>query len=164
MVLEEASVLAVAAEVSLQVDGSNIIQAPRERVWALLQDPAVLARCVPGMQELLPDGQGGYTALMNVAVGPVKGTFKGKVKISDEVPPERMTLSVEAKAPTGVVTAVGQLNLSELEDGSTRVDWAGEPKLMGMIASLAGRLIGGISKQQADIFFSRLNTEAQQPV
>ena len=151
----------IAREAIVQVEGSNVIQAARQHVWDLLQDPAVLARCVPGMQELVPDGQGGYAALMHVAVGPVKGTFKGKVKITGQVPPERMTLQVEAKSPTGVVTATGELRLSELSASSTQVDWAGEPKLMGMIASLAGRLIGGISKQQAEIFFTRLGQEAQ---
>lgn len=146
----------------MQVDGSNVIQAPRDRVWELLQDPDVLARCVPGVQEMTPDGQGGYTAVLNVAVGPVKGKFKAKVKISDQVPPESMKLTIEAKAPTGIVNAVGVLKLIDQGD-STRVDWSGEPKMMGMIASLAGRLIGGISKQQADVFFSRVEQEAQKP-
>ena len=147
----------------MQVDGSNVIQAPRDRVWALLQDPDVLARCVPGVQEMLPDGPDSYTAILNVAVGPVKGKFKAKVKISNQVPPQSMTLQIEAKAPTGIVNAVGQLVLVE-QGESTLVQWSGEPKLMGMIASLAGRLIGGISKSQADVFFSNLEKEAQNPV
>ncbi|WP_310583580.1 carbon monoxide dehydrogenase subunit G [Deinococcus sp.] len=147
----------------MQVDGSNVIQAPRDRVWALLQDPEVLARCVPGVQEMLPDGPDSYTAILNVAVGPVKGKFKAKVKISNQVPPQSMTLQIEAKAPTGIVNAVGQLVLVE-QGESTLVQWSGEPKLMGMIASLAGRLIGGISKSQADVFFSNLEKEAQNPV
>ena len=147
----------------MQVDGSNVIQAPRDRVWALLQDPAVLARCVPGVQEMLPDGPDSYTAILNVAVGPVKGKFKAKVKISNQVPPQSMTLQIEAKAPTGIVNAVGQLVLVE-QGESTLVQWSGEPKLMGMIASLAGRLIGGISKSQADVFFGNLEKEAQNPV
>ena len=147
----------------MQVDGSNVIQAPRDRVWALLQDPDVLARCVPGVQEMLPDGPDSYTAILNVAVGPVKGKFKAKVKISNQVPPQSMTLQIEAKAPTGIVNAVGQLVLVE-QGESTLVQWSGEPKLMGMIASLAGRLIGGISKSQADVFFGNLEKEAQNPV
>ena len=147
----------------MQVDGSNVIQAPRDRVWALLQDPEVLARCVPGVQEMLPDGPDSYTAILNVAVGPVKGKFKAKVKISNQVPPQSMTLQIEAKAPTGIVNAVGQLVLVE-QGESTLVQWSGEPKLMGMIASLAGRLIGGISKSQADVFFGNLEKEAQNPV
>ena len=147
----------------MQVDGSNVIQAPRDRVWALLQDPDVLARCVPGVQEMLPDGPDSYTAILNVVVGPVKGKFKAKVKISNQVPPQSMTLQIEAKAPTGIVNAVGQLVLVE-QGESTLVQWSGEPKLMGMIASLAGRLIGGISKSQADVFFGNLEKEAQNPV
>jgi uncharacterized protein len=147
----------------LQVDGSNVIQAPRERVWTLLQNPDVLARCVPGVQEMVPDGQDSYTAVLNVAVGPVKGKFKAKVKITNQVPPESMTLSIEAKAPTGIVNAVGVLKLVD-QGESTLVEWSGEPKLMGMIASLAGRLIGGISKSQADIFFGNLEQEALKPV
>ena len=147
----------------MQVDGSNVIQAPRDRVWALLQDPDVLARCVPGVQEMLPDGPDSYTAILNVAVGPVKGKFKAKVKISNQVPPQSMTLQIEAKAPTGIVNAVGQLVLVE-QGESTLVQWSGEPKLMGKIASLAGRLIGGISKSQADVFFGNLEKEAQNPV
>jgi uncharacterized protein len=145
------------------VEGSNVIQAPRARVWALLQDPDVLARCVPGVQEMTPDGPDSYTALLNVAVGPVKGKFKAKVKLSNQVPPESMTLQVEAKAPTGMVNAIGVLTLVD-QGETTLVQWSGEPKLMGMIASLAGRLIGGISKQQADLFFANLETEAQKPV
>lgn len=147
----------------MQVDGSNVIQAPRDRVWALLQDPEVLARCVPGVQEMLPDGPDSYTAILNVAVGPVKGKFKAKVRISNQVPPQSMTLQIEAKAPTGIVNAVGQLVLVD-QGESTLVQWSGEPKLMGMIASLAGRLIGGISKSQADVFFGNLEKEAQNPV
>ncbi|MFC4452552.1 carbon monoxide dehydrogenase subunit G [Deinococcus sonorensis] len=144
----------------MQVQGTNVIQAPRERVWALLQDPDVLARCVPGVREMVDEGGGTYRAVMDVAVGPVKGAFKAKIRVSDQQPPERMTLGVEAKAPTGMVNAVGTLTLVD-QGASTRVDWVGDPKLMGMIASLAGRLIGGISKQQADIFFGNLEKEAQ---
>lgn len=145
----------------MQVQGSNVIQAPRERVWELLQDPGVLARCVPGVREMTPDGENSYRALLDVAVGPVKGTFKAKVGISNLSPPESMTLSVEAKAPTGMINATGQLLLSEQGPSATRVDWSGEPRMMGMIASLAGRLIGGISKGQADVFFANLEREAQ---
>ena len=147
----------------MQVQGSTIISAPRERVWALLQDPEVLARCVPGVTELIPSGEDQYNALLNVAVGPVKGKFQAKVTITDRQPPQQMTLSIDAKSPTGMVTATGTLKLLALENGTTQVDWEGEPKLRGMLATLAGRLIGGITQQQADVFFANLEKEAQRP-
>ncbi|WP_181392013.1 SRPBCC family protein [Deinococcus irradiatisoli] len=147
----------------MQVQGSNVISAPRERVWALLQDPQVLARCVPGVSEITPSGEDRYDALLNVALGPVKGKFQAKIAITDRQPPQQMNLRIEAKSPTGIVNANAELRLLAQDDGSTRVDWTGEPKLMGMIASLAGRLIGGISQQQAEIFFANLDKEAQAP-
>ncbi|WP_420594773.1 CoxG family protein [Deinococcus sp.] len=147
----------------MQVQGSHTITAPRERVWALLQNPDVLARCVPGVTEMVPSGDDSYNAVLNVAVGPVKGKFQAKVNITDRQPPQQMTLSIDAKSPTGIVTAVGTLNLLALDDGNTQVDWAGEPKLRGMLATLAGRLIGGITQQQADIFFANLEQETKAP-
>lgn len=152
----------------MQVQGSTTINAPRERVWALLQDPDVLARCVPGVTEMTatgPDSNGAdqYNAVLNVSVGPVKGKFQAKVTITGRQPPQQMTLSIDAKSPTGIVTATGTLKLSELEGSKTQIDWEGEPKLRGMLATLAGRLIGGITQQQADVFFANLDKEASQP-
>ena len=148
----------------MQVQGSHTITAPRERVWALLQDPEVLTRCVPGVTEMVPSGDDSYNAVLNVAVGPVKGKFQAKVNITDRQPPQQMTLSIDAKSPTGIVTAVGTLHLQALDDNTrTQVDWEGEPKLRGMLATLAGRLIGGITQQQADIFFANLEQETKSP-
>ncbi|AZI43026.1 hypothetical protein EHF33_09965 [Deinococcus psychrotolerans] len=147
----------------LQVQGSHTINAPQEKVWALLQDPDVLARCVPGVTEMVASGPDQYNAVLNVAVGPVKGKFQAKVTITDRQPPQQMTLSIDAKSPTGIVTATGTLKLSEVEGGKTQIDWEGEPKLRGMLATLAGRLIGGITQQQADVFFANLDKEASQP-
>lgn len=147
----------------MQVQGSHTISAPQAHVWALLQDPDVLARCVPGVTEMVPVGNDSYNAVLNVAVGPVKGKFQAKVTITDRQPPQQMTLSIDAKSPTGIVTATGTLKLVALNDASTQVDWEGEPKLRGMLATLAGRLIGGITQQQADVFFANLDREAQAP-
>lgn len=144
----------------MQVDGSNTIHAPRARVWELLNDPEVLARCVPGVQDMTPDGENKYKATLAVAVGPVRGNFKANVELLDLTPPETMTLRIEAKSPTGIVKATGKLTLVEEGPDITRVDWTGEPQLMGMLATLAGRLIGGISKQQADVFFKNVEGEA----
>lgn len=147
----------------MQVQGSHTINAPQEKVWALLQDPDVLARCVPGVTEMTASGPDQYNAVLNVAVGPVKGKFQAKVTITDRQPPQQMTLSIDAKSPTGIVTATGTLKLRELDGNKTQIDWEGEPKLRGMLATLAGRLIGGITQQQADVFFANLDKEASQP-
>jgi carbon monoxide dehydrogenase subunit G len=109
---------------------------------------------------LVLDGTDSYKAQVEVAIGPVKGKFDGKIAITEKLEPERLKLSVEFKSPVGIATGIGVLRLEPEVDG-TRVHWAGEPQLMGMIASVGARLIGGVAKTQADLFFSKLELEAK---
>ena len=51
------------------VEGIHSIRAPRDRVWASLNDPLILARCVPGVKVLEPDGEDKYRAQIELAVG-----------------------------------------------------------------------------------------------
>ena len=41
----------------MQVEGQYTINAPIERVWAYLQDPAGLQACIPGCEKLEPRGE-----------------------------------------------------------------------------------------------------------
>jgi hypothetical protein len=146
----------------LQLTGTHVIQGTPEQVWAALNNPDVLARCAPGVKSLEATGPDQYKALVELAVGPVKGNYQGKISITDKDELRSMTLKVEAKAPVGVVMAVGKLNLTGVEEGkATRLDWEGTPQLAGMLASVGARLIGGVAKAQADLFFEKLQREIQ---
>jgi len=144
----------------MQIDGVNPVRATRTQVWTALNDPEVLARCVPGVKTLTLIDDNTFKMLLEISIGPVKGKFDGKIEILERQEPDTVKLSVTAKAPTGIVNATGTVRLEEQESG-TLVHWSGEPKLMGMLASLGGRLIEGVAKQQATIFFGKLEGEAQ---
>jgi carbon monoxide dehydrogenase subunit G len=146
----------------VQLQGEYVIHAPRDRVWHLLNDPAVLARITPGVTALIPDGGDRYKTTFVVALGPFKSTFNGQVEIADQQPPEAMTLKVQARGPGGGVAATGRITLREDESqpGATRVSWTGEPQLSGMLATVGGRLVQGASKSQAEQFFASLEREA----
>ena len=146
----------------MQLSGTHTLQGSPEQVWAALNDPEVLARCAPGVKSLEATGPDQYRALIELAVGPVKGNYQGKIAITDKDQPHSMTLKVEAKAPVGIVTAIGKLRLSPVQEGkATQLDWEGTPQLAGMLASVGARLIGGVAKAQADLFFSKLQKEIQ---
>jgi uncharacterized protein len=142
----------------LQLEGNNIIFATPEVIFAALQDPAVLARCVPGVKKLEVESEGVFKTTLEVAIGPVKGTFNGKVSVLDAVQNQALTLKVEMRAPIGIASAIGRVTLHP-EENATRVHWSGEPQLGGMIASVGARLIGGVAKAQADLFFNKLEQE-----
>jgi uncharacterized protein len=145
---------------AVQIQGSHLIHAPRARVWALLNDPDVLARCAPGVTELTRESEDRFTAAFGVALGPVKGTFRATIDLADKTPLEAMTLKLSARGPVGTLGAVGRIALAD-EDGGTRVTWSGEPQLMGMLASVGGRFAQTAAKTHAETFFNNLEREAQ---
>ncbi|WP_161882186.1 CoxG family protein [Deinococcus alpinitundrae] len=145
--------------------GSNIVAAPRARVWAMLQDPAVLARIVPGLTDAIQDGENQMRAVLNVNVGPVKGRFKTIVRVLEAQPPAQMDLEVEGKTITGTALLHTQMTFTDLGE-STRVDWVASPRLSGLLAGVGGKLIeskardGSAGQRYADRFFGRLSQEA----
>lgn len=142
----------------MKVEGTYTLPAPRQRVWQLLNDPKVLARATPGVKQLDPLGGDTYKATIEVGVGPVKGTYDGKVSIADRSEPERMTLKVEGGGKAGTIKATGELRLEE-QDGKTLVAYSGDAQVTGLIASVGHRLIGGVAKQMVGEFFKALERE-----
>ncbi|MDQ7843702.1 MAG: carbon monoxide dehydrogenase subunit G [Armatimonadota bacterium] len=142
----------------MKVEGTYTFPAPRERIWALLNDPAVLARATPGVKTLTPQGPDHYAARIELAVGPVRGVYDGTVSITEKAPPERMTLRVEGGGRPGTIRATGELRLVE-QDGRTVVHYTGEAQITGLIASVGHRLIGGVARQIAGEFFKAVERE-----
>jgi len=144
----------------MKVEGTYTLPAPRQRVWELLNDPAVLARATPGVKHLDPQGANVYRATIEVGVGPVRGAYEGQITIADQVPPERLTLKVQGGGRPGTITATGNLQLAE-HDGQTTVTYRGDAQITGLIASVGHRLVGGVAKQMATEFFKALERELQ---
>jgi len=142
----------------MKVEGTYTFAASRQKIWALLNDPGVLARVTPGVTALTPQGPDTYKATLELAVGPVKGAYDGKVSITDKTPPERMILQVEGGGKPGTIRATGELHLDE-QDGRTVVRYSGDAQITGLIASVGHRLIGGVARQLADQFFKGVEKE-----
>jgi len=145
----------------MKIEGEHQVAAPRERVWALLQDPAVLQRAAPGVKELIPVGPDAYHATLELAVGPVRGAFEGTVRVTDKVPPERVTIIVEGSGRPGTVQARGDIQLLE-QDGGTLVRYTGDAQVTGVLMSVGHRLFGGVAREMAGKFFGALARELDQ--
>lgn len=144
----------------MKLEGSHIINAPRDKVWKLILDPGVLSRCTPGVKSMEAAGEDNYKATLELGIGPVRGQFSGNVKVTEKSYPETMTLSVDGAGGPGGMKAVGKLKLTE-DGGKTIISYEGEPQLSGRIAAVGMRLVGGVAKQLAGQFFNKLDEEAQ---
>ncbi len=146
----------------MNLEGSHHFNAPRDRVWAAFNDPAVLARVTPGCERLEPVGPDEYEATLSVGVAAVKGTYQGKLSISEKKPPEAYTLRVEGSGRPGFVKGEGRLTLTDL-DGGTLASIRAEAQVGGVVAAVGQRLLGAAARMLMDQFFSALEAEIAKP-
>jgi carbon monoxide dehydrogenase subunit G len=143
----------------MELVGEHTFKAPRERVWALLLDPEVLKASLPGCERLETVGPDEYAATMKIGVGPIKGTFAGKVKITDKQEPDHYSMAVEGSGPQGQVSGVGTLELID-QGQSTLVKYRGDANVRGTLARVGARMIQPAAKTIVGQFFARMEAEA----
>jgi carbon monoxide dehydrogenase subunit G len=145
----------------MKVVGSAVVGVDRGRVWAALQDPAVLVHTIPGCERLEATGADTYRMTVSAGVASIKGVYQGEVALSEPEEPERFTLRARGAGAPGTVDATVRIRLSELDGGSTRVDYDAEAVVGGMIGGVGQRMLGSVAKKTAGEFFSAVEQHLQ---
>jgi carbon monoxide dehydrogenase subunit G len=130
----------------VKIEGEYIFDGSREEVWEVVRDPEVLATALPGTQSLELISENEYQVEMNVRIGPVAGLFSGRVVISDEIPPESLTMTVEGKGKPGFVNGTGSVELISQEANKTLMQYHGDMQVGGRLASVGQRMMDSVSK------------------
>jgi uncharacterized protein len=140
---------------SMTMAGEVQLAATREAVWEKLNDPDVLKACIPGCEELVRSADNQFSAVAKMKVGPVSARFRGRVTLSDLVPPSSYRISGEGEGGiAGFAKGVATVALVANEEG-TLLSYGVEAQIGGKLAQLGQRLISGSAKKIADEFFSR---------
>ncbi len=149
----------------MKLQGSVDITAPRDVLWAALNDPDVLASCIDGVEKLvrIEGDVPSFDGTMNAKVGPVRAKFAGQVRLENIVAPERYRLVGEGKGGVaGFAKGGADVVLTSLSAGTTRLDYDVDAQVGGKLAQLGARLIEGTAKQYADNFFNALKARVEQ--
>lgn len=144
----------------MKISGSFAVPTARERAYQLLQDPEILAKCMPGTDQLNKVGEDEYEMKMKVIVASIGGSFGGKVRLADQHPPESFKLIVEGSGKIGFLKGEGLLNLLPNGD-STEVKYDGEVQVGGTIASVGQRLLDTTAKLIIKKFFEKFAEAAK---
>ncbi len=130
----------------MRIAGNYNFAAPREEVWAAMNDPEVLARVIPGCQKLEQVGEHEFETTLNIRLQAVQGTYNGRVRIEDLQPPVHYRLTIDGKGSNGFLKGEGSVDLRQETTSLTIIDYGGEAQVGGTIASVGQRLLDGAAK------------------
>jgi carbon monoxide dehydrogenase subunit G len=140
---------------AMTMNGEVQLAAPREVVWAKLNDAEVLKGCIPGCEELNKTSDTEFQAVATIKIGPVKARFKGRVNLSDMDPPNGYKISGEGEGGVAGFAKGGAVVKLAEKDGGTLLTYDVESQIGGKLAQLGQRLVQGTAKKLADDFFNK---------
>ena len=137
----------------MEMNAEQHIPAPRETVWAALNDTEILKAAMPGCEEFEAVGEHAFVAKITAKVGPVKAKFKFNVSLTDVDPPNGYTINGEGQGGVaGFAKGGASVSLTE-EEGGTLLRYSVKANVGGKLAQLGARLIDGTARKMADEFF-----------
>jgi carbon monoxide dehydrogenase subunit G len=142
----------------VKISGMHTLPVEQQRAYEVLQDPEVLARCMPGCDRLERVAEDTYDMKLKMLIASISGLFDGQVRLADQSPPGRFKLIVEGKGKIGFMKGEGVLTLVPNGAG-TQVHYDGEVHVGGTIASVGQRLMDTTSKMMIKRFFDKLSAE-----
>ncbi|MBM3553928.1 MAG: carbon monoxide dehydrogenase subunit G [Alphaproteobacteria bacterium] len=130
------------------VEGQFEIDVPREKLFAELINPAVLAACVPGCESVEMISPTSYRAVIAVGLGVITARFNLTVEVTQQSPPETV-LSVtrgEEGGQASMITATNEVHLDDLGGGLTRLRYRSDVSVTGRF----GKFALGVMRKKAE--------------
>ena len=144
----------------LDIGGTQRIEAPIERLWASLNDPAFLTRCIPScrsMQEIAPDR---YAVHLDLKVASVGGSFEGHIGLSEKASPESCRIAVSGSGTLGHGSGDARFRLEPTEAGTLLI-YEGSGEIGGLVAGVGQRVLRGVAKHLVAKFITAVRSELE---
>ncbi|HZQ15280.1 MAG TPA: SRPBCC domain-containing protein [Gaiellaceae bacterium] len=147
----------------MNVSGERAFAAPREAVWRVMNDPASMAKTMPGVESFTVHDERRWTANVKIPLG--LGGLKMKVDMDkvEEREPEHAALKIKGHGVGAMLSMTTSFDLAEA-DGGTRMRWSAEVKIAGPVGSMGQRVIQPIVNQQVAHVLAALEREVQNAV
>lgn len=139
----------------MEIKGEYKIAAPRDKVFAALNDQEILKACIPGCESLDKLSDTEMTAKVRLRIGPVSAAFSGKVTLSDIDAPNGYKITGEGQGGVAGFAKGGAVVKLADDGGNTVLTYDVDAQVGGKIAQVGARLIAGTSKKLADQFFGK---------
>ena len=156
----------------MEQQGEYLIPATQSAVWAALNDPEILSRCIPGCQTMVREDDTHFSAKVKAKVGPVSATFDVGLELQDIAPPDSYRISGNVKGGPagfgkgGATVRLETIRVAQTGAAVTRLTYDIDASIGGKLAQVGSRLIDAATRKMADEFFTAFSMQigASDPV
>lgn len=143
----------------LSYSGQEKVQAPPAAVWAFVQDPERVARCLPEVQDVKVIDANNMEATVKVGVGMVRGNFKFKINVQPDQENNRVNVVVQGGGLGSVIDMTAGANVVDNGDGTTTLDWNGDADMRGPVATVGGRMLDSQAQKLISQTFQNMSAQ-----
>ncbi|WP_411843837.1 SRPBCC family protein [Salinicoccus sp. HZC-1] len=143
------------------MEGKGKINLPgtKEEVFEEMLNPELLEKCIMGCKEFNVIEDNKYKAELSVGIAAVKGKYDADIEVKNITEGDSYTLVIHGEGNPGLVDAVADIKLEQIDDNETLVKYEYEADAGGKIASIGQRMLGGVAKLVINDFFKKAKNE-----
>ena len=146
----------------MNVHGERTFAAPRATVWRVLNDPAAMAKTMPGVESFDVHDDRRWTANVKIPLG--LGGLKMKVDMekTEERALEYAAMQIKGQGVGAMMNMRTTFDLGDAPGGGTAMKWTAEVKIAGPVGSMGQRVLQPIVNQQVQHVLGALDTQVQE--
>jgi carbon monoxide dehydrogenase subunit G len=142
----------------VKVAGERSFAAPRRAVWVVLNDPASMAKTIPGVQSFDVQDERHWHAKVKIplSLGVLHMTMN--MEKIEEREPELARLAIKGTGVGAILSMTTAFNLSEA-GGGTLMEWEADVSIAGPVGSMGQRVLQPIVNQQVQHVLTALDQQ-----
>jgi carbon monoxide dehydrogenase subunit G len=147
-------------DVQVIVSGTKELAAPRQTVWGVINEPAEMAKLMPGVESFEIQDERHWSAKVKVPLG--LGGLKMTMNFEklEEREPEFALMRAKGQGVGALMDMTTSFTLSE-KDGGTSMAWEADVKIAGPVGAMGQRVLQPIVNQQVSQVLEALEKRVQ---
>ncbi len=149
----------------MRYDGSVTINAPMDKVFENMTNPNLVSQCAPGLKSMeIVEPDRLFKVVVGITFGMVNATFDVNVEWLENRSPDFAKVKAHGTGQGSAVDVISEMSLKANPDNTTELDWTADISIVGAIAGLASRMMGGIIKKLSGSFFDCIREKIEESV
>ena len=148
----------------MKLENRCLVPASADKTWEVLLDIPQAAPCIPGVQDVIADGENQFKAVMQVRIGPVRLNFSGTISVVEqdrEKREARFRIEAADRRVGGSIRADLTMQINSISPEETEMVIVSDTVFMGKIGELGQPIIRRKANSTLEDFARNLAKQVQ---